>query len=263
MELGLEGKVAFITGASEGIGYAAAESFAREGAKVGICARRPEPLNEAAQRLRATGGDIYAAPADVTDPSALEAAAGGCVHALGPIDILVNNAGGAHRSELLAVTDEEWQYSWDMMLMAAVRLCRHVIPGMRERRWGRIINVSSIYGRQPGPEVHDYNVVKAALINLTKCLANEYAADNVLANIICPGPILTPLWVRKATGLAREQGTTMETVIEQLAERNVPLGRYGKPEEVADFIVFLASERASFTTGASFNVDGGMVRGMP
>ena len=251
LDLGLEGKVAIITGGSEGLGRACAERFAREGARVAICARRKEALERAAEEVRrSTGGEVLARVADVTRPEEVEAFVDATVARFGGIDILVNNAGTSAAAAFEQVDDQAWQADLDLKLMAAVRFCRLVIPHMRRRGGGRIINVTTVGGKAPAARALPTTVTRAAGINLTKALANEHAADKILVNTICLGLVKSAQWERRAKG-------DPEAYYREVARR-VPLGRVGEAHEFADLVAFLASERAAYVTGTAINFDGGM-----
>lgn len=256
MDFGLQDRVAIITGASYGIGRATAESLSKEGAKVAICARNQEQLDQAAQAL---GSDVLAVQADMTQLADIEKLFSQTIERFGRLDILVNNAGGMHLSQLLDLPDEAWQENIDVNLFSVLRCSRLALPHMRQQQWGRIINISSIFGKQPGGGMIDYNATKAAVISLTKTLADELAKDNVLVNAVCPGPVRTPLWENAAKMINPEDPDGM---IEGFAQANIPLGRFGRPEEIAGLVTFLASEQASFITGSAYDIDGGMVKYM-
>ena len=256
MDFGLQDRVAIITGASYGIGRAIAESLSKEGAKVAICARNQEQLDQAAQAL---GSDVLAVQADMTQLADIEKLFAQTLERYRRIDILVNNAGGTHLSQLLDLSDEAWQENIDVNLFSVLRCSRLALPHMRQQHWGRIINISSIFGKQPGGGMIDYNATKAAVISLTKTLADELAKDNVLVNAVCPGPVRTRLWENAAKMINPEDPDGM---IEEFAQANIPLGRFGRPEEIASLVTFLASEQASFITGSAYDIDGGMVKYM-
>ena len=177
----------------------------------------------------------------------------------GKLDILVNNAGWYHLSQGLDLSDEEWQDNLDINLFSVIRCSRLAVPLMQKQKWGRIVNISSIFGKQPNAGLIDYNTTKAAVISLTKTLADELAKENILVNAVCPGPTRTPLW----DGLAKTfNPDDPDGMINDFAAANIPLGRFGRPEEIADLVAFLSSERASFITGAAYDIDGGMVKNM-
>ncbi|MGH7324778.1 MAG: SDR family oxidoreductase [Candidatus Rokuibacteriota bacterium] len=251
LELGLGGKVAIITGGSEGLGRACGERFAREGARVAICARRKDVLERAAEAIRkATGAEVLAQPADVTQLADVEAFVGAVLARFGGVDVLVNNAGTSAAAPFGQVDDATWQQDFDLKLMAAVRFCRLVIPHMQRRGGGRIINVTTVGGKAPAPRSLPTSVTRAAGINLTKSLASEYAADRILVNTVCLGLVKSAQWERRAKG-------DVEAYYKDVARR-VPVGRVGETEEFADLVAFLASERAGYITGTAVNFDGGM-----
>jgi 3-oxoacyl-[acyl-carrier protein] reductase len=251
LELGLGGKVAIVTGGSEGLGRASAERLAREGARVAICARRKDVLERTAAGIRAaTGADVLAQPADVTVPTDVEAFVHSVVARFGGVDILVNNAGTSAAAPFLAVDDATWQRDLDLKLMAVIRFCRLVIPLMKRRGGGRIINVTTVGGKAPAPRALPTTVTRAAGINLTKALATEHAADGILVNTICLGLVKSAQWERRAQG-------DVEAYYKEVARR-VPVGRVGEAEEFADLVAFLVSDRARYITGTAINFDGGM-----
>ena len=251
LELGLKGKVAIVTGGSEGLGRATADRFAREGVRVAICARRKDVLEQTAEAIRrSTGGEILAQPADVTRPDEVEGFVRAVVGRFGGVDILVNNAGTSAAAGFEKVDDATWQTDFDLKLMAAVRFCRLVIPIMKQRGGGRIVNVTTVGGKAPRPQALPTSVTRAAGINLTKSLALEYAADRLLVNTVCLG-------IAKSAQLARRaKDGDLDTHWRELGKR-VPVGRLGEPEEFADLVAFLVSERAGYITGSAVNFDGG------
>jgi 3-oxoacyl-[acyl-carrier protein] reductase len=253
MELGLTGKIILITGASRGIGRAIATAFASEGCHLAIAARGQEALEGAAQELRAQGVQVLALPVDLTRAEDCKLLVAQTLHRFGRIDVLVQNAGGATGVGFLDTTDEQWMQAVNLNIMATVRLCRLVIPHMREQGGGSIITISSIYGREAGGRAV-YNATKAAVISLTKALSREFARDNIRVNSIAPGSILFPgsSWDR------RRQADP--PAIAAFVNDELPLGRFGRPEEVASAVVFLASEQASLIDGACLNVDGAQSR---
>ncbi len=256
MDLGLTGRVAIVTGGSYGIGRAVAQSLLQEGAKVAICARNAEQLEHTAKDL---GPEVLAVQADMSKTTDIAILFDKTLRKFGKLDILVNNAGGTHLSQLLDLPDEAWQENIDVNLFGVIRCSRAAIPRMREQKWGRIINISSVFGKQPGAGMIDYNATKAAVISLTKTLADELAKDNVLVNVVCPGPVRTPLWENAAKIINPKDP---EGMMSGFAAANIPIGRFGRPEEIAGLVAFLASERASFITGAAYDIDGGMVKYM-
>ena len=257
MDLGIKDRVAIVTGGSRGLGRQSALSLAREGVKVAICGRTESTLVGMVTELRGLGVQAIAVVADVTMPDSLETLYDRTVAELGPVDILVNNAGGRRGGpDLDDTTEEEFRETMELNYFGALVLIRLVVPGMRERRWGRIINIASIWGREHGGAI-SYMPAKAALIALTKHLALELVKDNVLVNSVAPGSIKHPggTWER----FTREQPPE---VVQEFIDRNLPMGRFGWPEPVGDLVAFLASERASLITGTCINVDGGQSKSL-
>jgi NAD(P)-dependent dehydrogenase (short-subunit alcohol dehydrogenase family) len=252
LELGLRGKVAIVTGGSEGLGKAAAERFGRSGAKVALCARRPDVLEAAAKEVEKTGAEVLALPTDVTKNDQVQKFVDAVVGRWGGIDILVNNAGTSQAASFLDVSDETWQYDFDLKVMGAIRFCRLVVPSMKARGGGAIVNVTTIGGKTPLAKALPTSMTRAAGINLTKSLSKEYAADQIRVNTICLGVVKSAQWTR------RFKGGDLNAFYAQMAkERNVPLGRLGEAEEFADLVAFLVSERAKWITGTAINFDGG------
>lgn len=251
LDLGLNGKVAIITGGSDGLGRASAEKLAAEGVKVALAARRKEHLEQAAQEIRnATGGEVLAHVADVSRAADCEAYVKAVIDKWGGVDILFNNAGTSAASGFEEVGDAAWQADWDLKVMGAVRMTRLVLPYMKKRRDGRIVNITTVNGKTPEARRLPTTVTRAAGINLTKSLANEYAADNIRINTICIGLVRTAQIARRAKG-------DLEAHFAELGRKRVPLGRVAHAAEFADLLAFLVSDRASYITGASINFDGG------
>lgn len=254
LELGLDGKVAIVTGDSDGMGLATARRLVSEGAHVAICARRAENLERAASQLRAAGGGaVLAQPADVTSGNDVDRFIEAVTAEFGGVDILINNAGASAAQGLEALGDDAWMADIELKVMGAVRFCRGVVPSMRERGGGAIVNATIGGGKAAPARALPTSVTRAAGINLTKSLANELAADNIRVNTICIGLIKSEQWVRRAEG----QGVDVESVYEAMGKR-VPLGRVGEAEEYADLIAFLVSERGAYITGTAINLDGGL-----
>jgi 3-oxoacyl-[acyl-carrier protein] reductase len=261
MDLGLAGRVALVTGGSQGIGRDIALTLAAEGADVAICARRREVLDATADELRALGRDVCAVQADVATADGVQRVADAVFDQLGRVDILVNNAGKGSPKALLELTDDEWYASIDLNLMSAVRMSRACVPGMRERGWGRIVNISSRVGREPDEYFGPYAASKAALINFSKTLANAFSRDGVLTNCVVPGLIKGEGVQEAAERSAEATGKTVDEVYEAtLRKRPIPAGRLGEPSDVSGLVALLVSDRGSWITGSCFTVDGGIVR---
>ena len=255
MDLGLNGKVAAITGGSEGIGKAAALAMAAEGAKVAICARRPDVLDAAAEEISLeTKGDVLAVPTDVMVPGNVEAFVQAAIDRWGGIDILVNNVGTSAAGSFESVSDEGWQADFELKVFSAIRACRTAIPSMRSRGGGRIINVLNVGAKAPGANSVPTSVSRAAGLALTKALSKELAKDNILVNSIHISLIKSGQISRSAA--RRHPGLSLEDAYKEMGKA-IPLGRPGEAREAGEVIAFLASARASFVTGAAINVDGG------
>lgn len=250
-KLEIENKVAVITGASDGLGRAAAEKLAEEGAKLAICARRKDHLERTAKAIaERTGAEVLARVADVTVAADVDGFVDEVIGRFGGIDILLNNAGTSAAAPFESVDDALWQADFDLKLMAAVRMCRRVIPSMKARGGGRIINITTVGGKAPEPKRLPTSVTRAAGINLTKALAGEFAHDNILVNTICIGKVKSAQWERRV-----KDGNANALYAEMGAK--IPLGRMGESEEFADLVAFLSSARSAYITGTAINFDGG------
>ncbi|WP_207536776.1 SDR family oxidoreductase [Sabulicella rubraurantiaca] len=256
MNITLKGRSALITGGSKGLGLAMALAFARAGGHVALVARDQGGLDKAKAEIEAAvpSARVAAIAADIRTPQGCRDAHGKAEAALGRVDILVNNAGTSQRGPFLDVGDELWQDDLDLKLMAAIRLCRLALPGMREQRWGRIINVLNIGAKAPLATSTPTSVSRAAGMALTKALANEFAPDNVLVNALLVGIIESDQWVRRHA--ADKRNLSWEDWKAEQG-RSVPLGRIGKAEEFASMALLLASDAGGYVTGTAINVDGG------
>jgi 3-oxoacyl-[acyl-carrier protein] reductase len=256
MDLGLQGKVAAITGGSEGIGRATAFRLCEEGVRVAICARREDVLQTTAKEITsATGGEVLAVRADVTNPADCAQFMLQTIERFGRLDILVNNAGRSLAMPFEQAADDVWQEDMEVKLYGPIRCARLAIPHMRKQGGGRIINMTAIAGKQPAARSVPTSVTRAAGINLTKALANEYAADNILVNTICLGRLKSAQWTRRWQ--AHFSHMTLDEFYAKQGE-SIPLQRLGEAEDVADLVCFLASERARYITGTAINIDGGL-----
>jgi NAD(P)-dependent dehydrogenase (short-subunit alcohol dehydrogenase family) len=261
MELGIAGRVAIVTGGSRGIGRAVAERLCREGARVALCARNRDSLAEARRALEAIGGQVLAVEADLTEPAAADRVVEATAAAWGRIDILVNNAGAARGIPFDELTQDLWLENLQLKLFGYLRMARLVLPHLRRNGWGRIVNVAGLAGLQPSPLTMPVGLNNAGILNVMKALADGEAANQILVTTVCPGPILTERQTRLLQDAARTKGTSLEAA-QREATSAIPLGRMGRPEEVADVVAFLASERASYITGSLVLVDGGLHRAM-
>jgi 3-oxoacyl-[acyl-carrier protein] reductase len=262
MDLGIKGKVALVTGGNKGIGKSAALELAREGCRVAITGRNEADLAAAEKEIKSFGVDALAIAADMEKAEDVTAAVNRTWETLGRIDILFNNAGHSKPCTPIGSTDADWTAQLNIHLMACVRTCRLIVPKMIEQKWGRIINMGSMYGILPGSGVTDYNAAKAAVINYTQSLAMEYSRFGICANAICPGLIHTEIWDKFADILAEDLGKTRQDVFDAAAERASSVKRYARPEEVGKVVAFLASECASYITGCTIQVDGGAIAGI-
>jgi NAD(P)-dependent dehydrogenase (short-subunit alcohol dehydrogenase family) len=261
MELDLRDKVAVVTGGSVGIGLAVAEGLAAEGVHLVLCARDKARVESAAQEIAAKYGvKAIGVQADVSKAEDIERFIGEVERTFGGADILINNAGTGSGETIMEASDERWQYYLDLHLMAAVRLSRGLVPFMRQRGGGVILQNASICASQPLFYEPIYNTSKAALVMFSKCLANELIPYNIRVNVINPGLIMTPDWYKTATQLTAGTDSTPEQYLDKIAKDNTPIGRFATTEELAHFFVFMCSARASYCVGSSYYVDGGWLK---
>jgi 3-oxoacyl-[acyl-carrier protein] reductase len=267
VDLGLSGRACVVTGASTGIGRVTARMLCAEGAGVLLVARTEDRLIEAADECaaagEAAGGRAESLAIDITQPEAADRIVQEAGERFGQLDVLVNNAGTARRRDLDDVPDEDWYAAWELNVMAPMRLMRAAAPPMAERGWGRIVNVSSSSGKRPSAATPEYSVAKAAELSLSRLFADRFAARGVLINAICPGAAKSALWTDEG-GLLDQimemEGLSSREEALEAAAAGRPIGRIAEPEEIAGGIVFLCSERASYTSGAAWSVDGGVVQ---
>jgi 3-oxoacyl-[acyl-carrier protein] reductase len=263
MDLGLAGRTCVVTGASRGIGRDVAERLCAEGASVLLVARGQEELDAAAEAASAAAGRAETLAIDITADDAAERVTAAAERHFGHVDVLVNNAGTARWRRLEDVPDEDWRAAWELNVMAPMRLMRAVVPGMRERGWGRIVNVSSTAGKRPSAMMPEYSVAKAAQLALSRLYADLHAGDGVLVNAVCPGPTKSEMWMAEGGLLDQSRaaagGDTRAEALEAAGSKR-PIGRLAEPEEIGAVITFLCSERASYVAGAAWGVDGGTVQ---
>jgi NAD(P)-dependent dehydrogenase (short-subunit alcohol dehydrogenase family) len=256
VDLGLTGRVAIVSGGSDGIGRATAERLAAEGAAVVVCARRPEPLADVASAIIAAGGSADAVAGDVTAPGVVEAVVARAIDHFGRLDIVVNNAGRSAARPFDAVDDAAWAGDLDLKLHAAIRMIRAALPHLRLAGGGRVVNVLAVAGKTPGAGSMPTSVSRAAGLALTKALSKDLAADQITVNAICIGMVKSGQWRRRWEAEGRP-GTLDDFYARAAETAGIPLGRVGEAGEAADLIAFLVSARAAFLTGVAINVDGG------
>ena len=257
VDLGLGNRTCLVTGSTAGIGLETARLLAAEGARVVVTGRSETSV----ERARTDVGAVLGLAADLSDPGAPPRLVEEVQRAVGPVECLVNNVGLAHQTSFDELSDDDWERLWQLNVMSYVRAIRAVLPSMRERGYGRIVNVSSTAGKRPSKEMPNYSVTKAAVLSLSRLVADVYAKDGILCNAVTPGPTASPAWLAPgglADQAAERSGKARDDVLESVGKGR-PLGRMARPEEIAAVIVFLCSERASYVTGAAWSADGGTV----
>ena len=262
MDLGLKNRVAMIAASSQGIGLAAAEAFAAEGCIVAMCARTSDTLHKAADSIRRkSGGEVFAKSVDVANASAVRAFVDDVASKYGRLDICVTNAGGPPAKDFLATSEQDWDKAVQLNLLSAVYFAQAAIPHMQRRKWGRLITITSITAKQPVADLVLSNAVRAGVMGLVRSLANEFGKDGILVNNVGPGFTATDRLRELASSRSSSSGKTQQQIFDGWAA-DAPLRRLGEPSEVADVIVWLASDRASYITGQTFLVDGGLYKGL-
>lgn len=265
MNLGLHGRVALICASSQGLGKAAAAGFAQEGAQVVISSRSRKNLAEAAGEIARSagkqGGRVVQVVADVAKVKDIKKLVAGTIKEFGRIDILVTNAGGPPVAVFPDLDDAAWQAGLELNLMSTVRCIREVLPHMQKQKWGRIINITSLTAKQPANDLIISSTIRPGILGLAKVLANQYGKEGITVNNVAPGYIMTARQKEVSQARAAHKGISVEQYMQEVC-RDVPIGRYGDPAELANVIVFLGSEKASFVNGATISVDGGLVKGL-
>jgi 3-oxoacyl-[acyl-carrier protein] reductase len=257
MDLGIGNRVAMVAAASKGLGKATAAALLREGCRVSICGRDQAALDAAKADL---GGSVLTVICDVTKPTDIEDWYRATLEAFGQVDILVTNTGGPPAASFMDLTEAQWESGVQSTLMNVVRMSRLVLPGMRQRKWGRIVHITSLVAKQPLPLLTISSALRAGLSAMTRNMATEFGPDNVLVNAVLPGHVLTDRQIHLGEVRSQKEGISMDQYFAQAAAQ-IPMGRMGRPEEIGEVIAFLCSDRASYITGASLQVDGGIIQG--
>jgi 3-oxoacyl-[acyl-carrier protein] reductase len=261
MDLGLKGKVALAAASSAGLGRAVAEALAAEGADLVICSRRAEAIEEAREDLSQHGGRVEAVVADLTDPPGVQGVVDRALEVFGRVDVLVTNTGGPPAGPFEEHSPETWEMAVRQNLFSVLNLVRGVLPGMRERKWGRIINITSIAVKQPSDNLILSNAIRAAVTGFARTLATETAADGITVNNVLPGFTRTERLTELAAKRAQIRGCDPQEIWEGW-HREIPMGRVGEPRELASLVAYLASEQASYITAQSIPVDGGWIKSL-
>lgn len=262
MDLGIRNKVAIVAASSKGLGKGVALGLAEEGVNLTICARGAEALEATAEEIRSkTGVGVLPIQADVSNTDDIKRVVSETLHHYSKLHILVNNAGGPALGYFADFSLEDWKRALDLNLLSTIAFIKESIAHMKSQKWGRIVNITSVAVKQPIEGLILSNTSRAGVVGLTKTLSNEYAKDNILFNNVCPGRILTDRIIQLAESRAKNANMSVEEVLSSM-EKDIPIGRIGKPKELADLVVFLCSERASYITGTTIQVDGGAVKGI-
>ena len=262
MELGLRGRVAVVLASSKGLGRGVAEALAAEGCDLAICAREEGALEQTAQAIReSTGSKVFYMACDVSNAQQLDRFLDSALAEYGRVDVLVNNAGGPHAGDSSGLADSDWEEAFQLTLMSVVRSCRKVVPGMRERGWGRILNITSVSVKEPLPGMTLSNSFRPAVAGFAKSLAKELAPYGILVHCLMPGAFLTDRNLTLGAGIAKDRGIEFSQLVSEW-EKGVPLGRMGDPRECGALAAFLASDRCSFTTGTCIAIEGGLIKSL-
>ncbi len=262
MDLGIKDKVAIVAASSKGLGKAVAFGLAREGVKLTLCARGKDELDRTAKEIASeTSSEVLALDCDVSKTADIKKVVGETIKKYSRIDIMVNNAGGPPTGAFLDFSLEDWQRAIELNLFSTITFSREVLPRMVEQGWGRIVNITSVAVKQPIDGLILSNTARAGVIGLAKTLSNEFGQYNITVNNVCPGRILTDRIIHLANEKAKREGRSLDEAL-KIMELDVPMRRIGKPEELANLVVFLSSERASYITGTTIQVDGGVTRGI-